>query len=160
MKRIILLLVLFAATGLNAQIVKFEGFVKDTLGIPLETANVLAVNSNNNETEAYSITSEDGKFSLGLRKNTTYKIQVSFIGFEPQEFELTTTDKNILREINLKEGVLLEGVEIVHEIPVRVSGDTIVYNSDSFTNGTERKLGDILKKLPGVEVTPEGEVFA
>ncbi|QEE50813.1 outer membrane beta-barrel protein [Flavobacterium alkalisoli] len=160
MKRIILLLVLFAATGLNAQMVKFEGFVKDTLGIPLETANVLAINSNNNETEAYSITNEDGKFSLGLRKNTTYKIQASFIGFEPQEFELTTTDKNVLREINLKEGVLLEGVEIVHEIPVRVSGDTIVYNSDSFTNGTERKLGDILKKLPGVEVTPEGEVFA
>lgn len=160
MKRFILLLVLIASTGLKAQSVKFEGFVKDTLGQPLEMANVLAVNSSNNETEAYSITSESGKFSLGLKKNTTYRIQASFIGFEPEEFELTTTDRTVLREIKLKEGVLLEGVEIVHDIPVRISGDTIVYNSDSFTNGTERKLGDVLKKLPGIEVTPEGDIIA
>ena len=32
-------------------------------------------------------------------------------------------------------------------MPVRISGDTIIYNSDSFTNGTEKKLEDVLKKV-------------
>jgi hypothetical protein len=33
-----------------------------------------------------------------------------------------------------------------------------VYNADSFKTGTERKLEDVLKKLPGVEVNADGEV--
>ena len=160
MKYSILLLILFASAGLRAQNIRFEGFVKDTLGQPLEMANVLAVNNNTDETEAYSITSEEGKFSLVLKNNTTYRIQVSYIGFQPREFELTTAGKNIVREIKLREGTLLQGLEIVHEIPVKINGDTLTYNTGAFTNGTERKLGDILKKLPGIEVTPDGEILA
>jgi hypothetical protein len=37
-------------------------------------------------------------------------------------------------------------------------GDTIVYNADSFKTGTEKKLEDILKRLPGVEVNADGEI--
>jgi hypothetical protein len=49
-------------------------------------------------------------------------------------------------------------VEIVREMPVSIKGDTIVYNADSFKSGTERKLEDVLKKLPGVEVNADGEI--
>ncbi|MEP6803898.1 MAG: TonB-dependent receptor, partial [Flavobacterium sp.] len=55
-------------------------------------------------------------------------------------------------------GIELEGVEIVCEMPVSIKGDTIVYNADSFKSGTEKKLEDILKKLPGVEVNADGEI--
>ena len=58
----------------------------------------------------------------------------------------------------MKENNEIEAVEIVKEMPVTIKGDTIIYNSDSFTNGTERKLEDVLKKLPGVEVTKDGEI--
>jgi hypothetical protein len=43
-------------------------------------------------------------------------------------------------------------------MPVSIKGDTIVYNADSFKSGTEKKLEDVLKKLPGVEVNADGEV--
>jgi hypothetical protein len=33
-------------------------------------------------------------------------------------------------------------------MPVSIKGDTIVYNADSFKTGTEKKLEDILKRLP------------
>src|SRR5690606_4819243 len=56
------------------------------------------------------------------------------------------------------EGILIDEVEIVHVMPVSIKGDTIVYNADSFTSGTERKLGDVLKKLPGVEVDEDGGI--
>jgi hypothetical protein len=52
----------------------------------------------------------------------------------------------------------LDAISIVYEMPVTIKGDTIVYNADSFTNGTERKLEDTLKKLPGMEVSEDGDV--
>ena len=46
------------------------------------------------------------------------------------------------------------------EIPVTIQGDTIVYNTDSFVSGTEKKLADVIKKLPGLEINDEGEIEA
>jgi hypothetical protein len=43
-------------------------------------------------------------------------------------------------------------------MPVTIKGDTIVYNADSFKNGSERKLEDVLEKLPGVEINEDGQV--
>jgi hypothetical protein len=42
-------------------------------------------------------------------------------------------------------GIELDGVEIVREMPVSIKGDTIVYNTDSFKTGEERKLEDVFK---------------
>ena len=43
-------------------------------------------------------------------------------------------------------------------MPVKISGDTLIYNADSFNTGTERKLEDVLKNLPGVEVNDDGQI--
>ncbi|PQJ21318.1 hypothetical protein [Nonlabens tegetincola] len=53
----------------------------------------------------------------------------------------------------------LDAINIVYEMPVSIKGDTIVYNADSFTNGTEDKLEDTLNKLPGVEVNEDGDIL-
>ena len=66
----------------------------------------------------------------------------------------------IFKIISLEEGTMLEQVEIVREMPVSIKGDTIVYNADSFKSGTERKLEDILKKLPGITVQKDGTIKA
>jgi len=43
-------------------------------------------------------------------------------------------------------------------MPVTISGDTLVYNADSFNTGRERKLEDVLKNLPGVEINDDGQL--
>ncbi|MDA8847614.1 outer membrane beta-barrel family protein, partial [Flavobacteriaceae bacterium] len=48
--------------------------------------------------------------------------------------------------------------ELTYEMPVTISGDTLVYNADSFNTGTERKLEDVLKNLPGVEINDDGQI--
>ncbi|MDP3354197.1 MAG: carboxypeptidase-like regulatory domain-containing protein, partial [Flavobacteriaceae bacterium] len=48
--------------------------------------------------------------------------------------------------------------EVVIELPVTVREDTITYNTNKFVTGEERKLKDVLKKLPGVEVDKNGLV--
>jgi hypothetical protein len=159
MQKITLFLFLtFLGVASKAQNIRFEGLITDNAKIGLEMANVMAVNQETKAMDGYSITNDKGKFQLSLKPNTAYIIKVSYIGYASFEENIKTTGENATKIIVLSEGVELDGVEIVREMPVSIKGDTIVYNADSFTTGTERKLEDILKKLPGVEVNADGEV--
>lgn len=156
-KKLLLLFSLFAVNAFS-QSIRFDGIVSDSKGVPLEMANVMAVNQSTKAVDGYSITNDKGRFQLGLKANTTYSLKVSYIGYKALEITITTEKENITKMLTLQEGEMLDQVEIVREMPVSIKGDTIVYNADSFKSGTERKLEDVLKKLPGVEVNADGEV--
>ena len=159
MKKSIVLALFFITTLSFAQSVKLEGLITDSKTVGLEMANVLAVNKATKAMDAYAITNDKGKFILNLKPNTSYVLKVSYLGMQNKELEIITTLENSSKNITLEEGgIELDGVEIVREMPVSIKGDTIVYNADSFKSGTERKLEDLLKKLPGVEVNADGEI--
>jgi hypothetical protein len=157
MKNIICILLCFIAQATIAQI-KLEGTVRDSIGKPIELANVIALNKATNALESYGITNNEGRYRLALKKNTKYAIKVSFIGLATINDSITTKEIDIQKDFVMKADERLEAVELTYEMPVTIKGDTIVYNADSFKNGSERKLGDVLKKLPGVEVSDEGEI--
>ena len=159
MKNAFLVVLCLIGTLSFSQTIKLEGIISDTKNIPLEMVNVMAVNKATKAMDSYAITNEKGKYVLDLKTNTTYTISVSFLGMQSKQVEVVTTNINISKNISLDEGTVeLDGVEIVREMPVSIKGDTIVYNADSFKSGTERKLEDVLKKLPGVEVNSDGEI--
>jgi len=142
-----------------AQNIKLQGVVTDSLGVTIEMANVMAINTDQDKMDGYSITGNKGQFLINLKQNTNYKLKVSYLGFSPKTVELKTQTENIFLPIILEgSGIMMQGVEITHEMPVSIKGDTIVYNADSFTSGTERKLEDVLKKMPGIEVDDDGGV--
>jgi len=157
MKKIICLLFLFAASILNGQI-KFEGVVTDSLNNPLELANVIALDQQTNNLESYAITDKKGNYKLELGKNSSYTIQVSYIGRKTFEEVLVTKEINIKKNYVLVFENELDEVEVIYEMPVVIRGDTLTYNADSFNTGTERKLGDVLKNLPGVEINENGQI--
>jgi hypothetical protein len=158
MNKIIFSFLLFSSISF-AQTIRYEGNVLDNTNAPLEMANIMAVNQSNKAVDGFAITNDKGKFVLNLKVNSTYIIKFSYLGMKNKEVSVTTKTENITENITMEAGgIQLDDVEIVREMPVSIKGDTIVYNSDSFTNGTERKLEDILKKLPGVEVDAEGQV--
>lgn len=154
-------LFLFLLIGLSAigQTIRYEGAVKGADGAPLEMANVMAVNITTGAMDAYAITNDKGRFLLNLKPNTSYTVKVSFLGMKTREVMVTTQSGNLSEDITMEAGGSeIDAVEVVREMPVSIKGDTIVYNADSFKSGTERKLEDVLKKLPGVEVNADGEV--
>lgn len=157
MKKICCIALLLVASISFAQ-VKVEGVVRDSLKTPLELANVIAINKETSTLESYSITDQQGKYKLALKKNSTYRIQVSYIGLETLKDSLTTKESDIVKDFILKESNSLEKVELTYEMPVTIKGDTLIYNADSFKNGTERKLEDVLEKLPGVEINEDGQI--
>ena len=157
MKKITLLLVLVVSSYSFAQI-KMQGIVKDSIGKPLELANVIAINQETSALESYGITDSKGKYILSLGKNGTYKIQVSYIGLKTSEDLVTTKEADITKDFILLPDTSLDAVELAYEMPVTIKGDTLVYNADSFKNGSERKLEDVLEKLPGVEINEDGQI--
>ena len=159
MRKILVFLALVLVSICNAQNIRLDGLVQDKANQPLEMANVMAVNQTTKAMDAYAITTDKGKFTLNLKANTNYVIKLSYLGMQNKEVTLTTGAENMLKNITMEAGgIELNGVEIVREMPVSIKGDTIVYNTDSFKTGEERKLEDVFKKLPGFEVMSDGQV--
>lgn len=157
MKNTLLVLLLLVAISTFGQ-VTIQGVVTDSLDQKLELANVVAINEATSGLEAYGITNANGEYKLELGKNGTYKLQISYVGMKTFEETITTKESDIVKNCVLIPENALDEVELIYEMPVKIQGDTIVYNADSFQNGTERKLEDILEKLPGVEINEDGQI--
>lgn len=154
-------ILLFTAFSLTASLqaqLKFQGRVLDSVQTPLESASLVAIDKESNSLETFAITNAQGAFELKLKNNKTYKIQVSYIGLETAEEDFSTTDQDIEKDYTLYPAFALDEVELVVKMPVAVRGDTLVYDADSFQNGSERKLEDIVEKLPGVEINENGQI--
>ena len=150
-----LLLLCWCVVVGHAQI-KFEGKVLDTLQLPLKKASVVAINNATNALDAFAMTNDKGGFSLKLKEKTEYKIQVSYFGLQSMNETLKTASENLNKDYTLRKDIALD--EVVVKIPVIIRGDTLIYDADSFKNGSERKLKDILDKLPGVEINEDGQI--
>ena len=130
--------------------------MRDSLNKHLNTASLVAINQDTKALDAYTITEEDGVFSLKLQPQKKYKIQVSALGLQTINDLLETQEGDIKKEYVLRSEILLD--EVVVKMPVVVRGDTLIYDADSFKNGSERKLEDIIDKLPGVEINDNGQI--
>lgn len=132
-----------------------SGKVTDTLNNPLANTNIIAEPLDSLQQIKFAITGEDGEYRLKL-ENMRYTVTASYLGFQPYTFNIKTSGASS-RDIFLKPKA--EGLEeVIIEMPVVVKEDTIVYNVEKLVTGEERKLKDILKKLPGVEVERDGTI--
>jgi hypothetical protein len=154
----ILLIAIFMISGIVSAQIEYKGVVNDSLGAPLEMANVIALDTVAKRIASYGFTDAKGNFKLDLKTNTAYNIKISYIGFKEISVFLKTKTTNMAKNFSMFEDNMLDGIEIVSKMPITIKGDTIIYNADSFKNGSERKLEDVLKKLPGVEINDAGEI--
>ena len=102
---------------------------------------------------------DKGKFEL-LAPNGDYRLQVSAIGFQTFEQELTVKGNQDLGQLKLKEGsTKLSEVTITEKRPLfAVEGEKTMYNvaeDNSIQTGT---LSDALQNAPGVSVDVEGNI--
>ncbi len=153
-------LFLLFSFGSFAQTIKVTGKVTDSIKKPLEYANVFAVPADKSIGIAYSISNENGNYQLKLQKNKTYKVTTSFLGYVKQEKTFNFAKDTVYNFVLKEDKNQLDEVTLTYTIPVKVKQDTITYNTDSFKTGEERKLKDVLKKLPGIEVDRQGNVTA
>lgn len=161
MKNVIILVFIILPILTFSQNVKFEGTIKSEANNPLEMANVIAFKKGTKFLQSYSITDSKGHYKLSLEQDQEYTLKVSYLGFDTKSVEIAigNSSEDLTKDIVLKESSQsLKEIQITYEMPVKIVGDTIVYNADSFTSGKEKKLEDILEKLPGIDIDDNGEV--
>ena len=81
MNKLILIIILLFSISLTAQDIKVRGVIKDSIGEPLELANVIATVKESGAIESYGITNYEGRFQLDLPVNNTYIFKSKFFRF-------------------------------------------------------------------------------
>jgi hypothetical protein len=155
-KKIAIVFCVFVSTLTFSQTVEIRGVVKDSLQNTLAYANVIAKPTDTAKNLKFAITDDDGNYRIELVKNEAYTISVSYLGYKTASFKFTA-NTNATKNFILSEAPN-QLKEVTIELPVMVKEDTITYNTSKFVTGDERKLKNILKKLPGVEVDKNGNV--
>ena len=106
-------LLMLLTTSAFSQI-KLQGKVRDSLNTPLELVNVFAVELESKALGGYGITNEQGVFTIDLRKNTTYNVQISYVGLKSISDTITTGEVDLSKDyIMLPDNVLAFPLDIV-----------------------------------------------
>lgn len=161
-KQILLFLVFFTSFISYSQIQTVTGTVTDGANKPLGRANVIAKPLKEKAQLKFVIADNKGRFRLELDNAVKYEVTVSYIGFIEEVLVVEPNSTSaITHDFILKStGVDLKEITINHDFkPIVVKKDTLVFDVKSFANGEERKMKEILEKLPGVEVDKNGGVM-
>ena len=134
--------------------------MKDSLGNPLQNANIIAKPLVEKQGLKFAIADHLGRYKLELEKDVPYEVRVSYLGFVEEILNLPANFSQKEHHFKLKEnGQELKEITITYDYkPVVVKKDTLIYDVKAFANGNERKLKEQLEKLPGVEVDKNGGV--
>ncbi|WP_338350998.1 outer membrane beta-barrel protein [Nonlabens tegetincola] len=164
MKNLLFTLVLMTSAVLFAQKIEIKGVVLDSLSnTGLQSATVFAEAKKDATLIAYSITDENGAFTIsGNTSVDSLVFYASYQGYKEFRKELFIKDN---REIDLGQISLsnqveeLEGVLVnAKAAPIRIKQDTLEFNAGSFKSKENATLEDLLEKLPGVEIDKDGTI--
>lgn len=155
------IIICFSSFSSKAQIIKGTILHENEI-VPFATVIIRKLD-NTNSILQFTKTNKEGFFQINLKEPLESAwIEVNSITFEPQKKLLKAIQENkqpIIVNFNLENRwTELEEVVIKKEIPIKVKNDTTIYNPDSFKDGTERVVEDLLKKLPGIKVEEDGEI--
>ena len=155
MKYIYLILLLHFTPLLRAQTL-ISGRVTDPDQKPLPTVNIIA--KNNNKILAFAITNTDGSYQLKITAPAdSLLISVSKMGFSNQEHLLPNQSRQL--DFILQKGDFILKEVKVEAPPIRRRGDTLSYKVEEFQSAADRTIGDVIKKLPGIDVDPDGTIY-
>src|SRR5690606_28350048 len=129
--------------------------------LPLESATVFLQRTKDSTMVTYTITDRGGNFTLENRTGESeLDMYISFVGYRTH-LEKVKIDK---AEINLgtiqlkTDDNALDEVIVRSTAPITVKKDTLEFNVSSFKTKKDANIEDLLKELPGVEISQEGTI--
>ena len=151
MKCALVAILLFLSQSCMAQS-NISGIVRDSItNQPLAMANVTLLK--NGKPISFTRTNVDGQFNIQGKQNDM--IVVSFLGYQKKTVpisEETIIIRLVPEAFNLKEVEVKGGRILGH-------ADTITYDLSRFSNERDNSLNDVLKKLPGIDVSKNGQIM-
>ncbi len=146
------------SVSMFAQKSSIKGVVQDTSGNPLIAATVMLLDSDSTLVD-FQQTNTKGAFEF---KNISEKeplVKITYLGYIPALIKIDGQNKTIdLGIIEMKEisQVLMEVVIKEAKAPIVLRGDTIEYDASKFKVPEGSTLEQLLRRLPGIDVTQDG----
>jgi hypothetical protein len=147
-------------TRLHSQIT-ITGSVTDSLNKPIPSVSITLQKVNSSLIVAFSITNTKGEYRIDYNQpfvKDSFNIKANTIGFVPQTKLLNQAVAN--NDFKLKIGVTyLPNVTVKNPKPfLKYKADTLSYNVDSFAAKQDRTIGDVLRRMPGIDVDGNGKI--
>lgn len=157
----IVILLFFFSLPLFSQQIKLKGKIIDQENRSIQSASVSIIDDNDNNL-GYNYSDEDGSYSILFEKPKSEKItvEVSCLGYHKKTLFMnikTNTIQNFILEEKIES---LQEIVVESGKKIRIEQDTTTIKVASFGNKTEQTVEDILKKLPGIEVSKDGTIKA
>ncbi len=162
MKRILILLIMMANLSLFAQKYNITGIIQDKHDEPLIAATVMLLDMDSILLE-FTQTNAKGIFEFKGVRDQHCIVKTSYLGFFPQTIPIKFTSGNIDLGVLRMEEISNELMEIVikeAKAPLRLRGDTVEYDASQFIVPQGSTLEDLLRRLPGIEVSHDGSIEA
>nr|WP_315026618.1 outer membrane beta-barrel protein [uncultured Chryseobacterium sp.] len=165
MKKILLLLTLiFSVFILHAQKLHIDAKVLDVEKKPVENATVYLLKEKDSSIINYTSTNKEGKFSLKIdeiKEPSILKIDAEKLASYSKKFEKIPQSLS-LGDIDLEKKNMVNAIDEVKITvsPIKIKKDTIEFNASSIKVRPDSKIEELLKQIPGVEISNDGKITA
>ncbi len=149
------LICLFVAVSTVAQVDVSGTVVDKESNEPLTGASVI-VKGADGKIKKYATSKGDGGFAMSLPSVTGCRLEVSMMSFAKKTIPLDSVSFPLI--VYLEPGTTLLKEVTVKADRIREQGDTITYNVGSFAQSQDRSIGDVLKRMPGIDVSQSGKI--
>ena len=157
----IVILLFFFSLPLFSQQINLKGKIIDKENRIIQSASVSIIDESENNL-GYNYSDEDVNYSILFEKPKSEKItvEVSCLGYHKKTLFInikTNTIQNFILEEKIES---LQEIDVESSKKIRIEQDTTTIKVASFGNKTEQTVEDILKKLPGIDVSRDGSIKA
>lgn len=149
------LICLLTATILFAQI-NVRGTVVDReTDEPVVGASVI-VKGADGKIKKFASSKADGSFAMTMPSVSGCRLEVTMMSFARQSMPLDNVEFPLT--VRMEPGTTLLKEVTVKADRIREQGDTISYRVGSFAQAQDRSIGDVLKRMPGIDVAKSGKI--
>lgn len=130
-----------------------------------EVLGASVVVKNNAKIIGFGYTNNQGVYSIKFDKQNFSQVivEVQSLGFLSDRFDLLLETDQSSYTVNFSLDESIEELSVVVLKPeerIKINRDTISYRLSAFKDGSERTVEDMLKNLPGIEVSDNGNISA
>lgn len=122
---------------------------------PLVGASVI-IKGADGRIKKFASTKADGAFAMQLPSVSGCRLEVTMMSFAKQSLPLDSVSFPLT--VYMEAGATLLKEVTVKADRIREQGDTITYNVGSFAQSQDRSIGDVLKRMPGIDVSQSGKI--
>ncbi len=157
MKYLIAILLILANCISGLSQTEIKGNVAEAIsGKAIAGANVM-VKDPKGKLVGFTSTDEKGNFLIKIKEpSDSVTINATILGYKPYSATFKSDGNPV--EILMEEGALQLQEVIVKGDRIRENGDTITYDVGSFAQKQDRTIGDVLKRMPGIDVANNGKI--